>query len=49
MSTSQLNLDLEIVNEAALLSELSGTDIAPHCFGLEVLEENKGKHHLAIV
>ena len=41
-ATSNLNLKLEIVKETALLSAFNGTDVAPHCYGLVILEETKG-------
>ena len=41
-ATSNLNLKLEIVKETALLSAINGTDVAPHCYGLVILEETKG-------
>ena len=47
--TSILTPNLDIVKEAALLSALNGTDAAPHCYGLVILEETKGYQSLAIV
>ena len=41
-ATINLNLKLEIVKETALLSAFNGTDVAPHCYGLVILEETKG-------
>ena len=41
-ATSNLNLKLEIVKDMGLLSAINGTDVAPHCYGLVILEETKG-------